>query len=98
MKQMADDFERVQGNQKRVMAQLREINVDALKMELTRIDSEMTKKIDVDKAMKQLVDFNETMVKVSKTVSEVEKESNNTAQYTNRRIEGNRDILMKNEE
>ena len=61
------------------MAQLREINVDALKMELTRIDSEMTKKIDVDKAMKQLVDFNETMVKVSKTVSEVEKESNNTA-------------------
>ena len=34
LKEMASDFERVQGNMKRVMAQLRDLNVDGIKMDL----------------------------------------------------------------
>ena len=95
---MATDFERVQGNQKRVMAQLREINVDGIKMDMSKLETEMAKKTDIEDQTKKLIGFNEVITKMNKTVSEVEKECSNTTQYTNRRIEGSRDILTKHTE
>ena len=58
----------------------------------------MAKQSDIDKAMERMNDFSTVINKVNKTVVEVEKESNGTKQYTDRRIEGNRDILMKHTE
>ena len=58
----------------------------------------MAKQSDIDKAMEKMNDFSSVINKVNKTVIEVEKESNSTKQYTDRRIEGNRDIIMKHTE
>ena len=58
----------------------------------------MAKQSDIDKAMEKMNDFSTVINKINKTVVEVEKESNATKNYTDRRIEGNRDIIMKHTE
>ena len=72
---MSEGFEKVQNNQKRVMEQLRNINLDALRQELARIEQETTKKSEFDSSMKKFVEFNQIVTNVNKTVMDVEKEA-----------------------
>ena len=98
LKEMTENFDRVSNNQKRVMEQLRNINMEGVKQQLIDLEAAMASKSDIEDVQKRILDFSQVVAKMNKTVVEVEKESAGVKQFTERKIEGNRDILMKHTE
>ena len=77
------------------MEQLRNINMDGVKQKLSELEDGGVKKSDIEEVRQKILANTQLVMKMNKTVMDVEKLTETTRQHVDKRIEGNRDIIMK---
>ena len=77
------------------MEQLRSINMDGVKQKLAEIEDGGVKRSDIEEVRQKILANTQLVMKMNKTVMDVEKLTEATRQHVDKRIEGNRDIIMK---
>ena len=77
------------------MEQLRNINMDGVKQKLAELEEGGVKKSDIEEVRQKILANTQLVMKMNKTVMDVEKLTETTRQHVDKRIEGNRDIIMK---
>lgn len=55
----------------------------------------MAKKLDIEDFQKAILENSQLVMKMNKTVTEIEKSTEATKQHCDKKIDGNRELLMK---
>ena len=69
--------------------------MEGFKTKLSEIEEALAKKSNADDVQQKILESSTLVAKINKTVMEVEKQTEFTKQHVDKRIEGNRDTIMK---